>query len=79
MYGARGLPFPEVPVRRAEVIQDQPIDEVNLTVGRDCRNERGQAVDDLPKRELVFHIVFREETAVRHRSGAYPEVVYTPS
>jgi len=50
-----GLPFLEFAERRANVVQDVPVDERDLAIGRGHRDEGGNAVDDLTKRELGVH------------------------
>jgi hypothetical protein len=59
MNGARRLPVLQLLERHTEIIEEVLVNEVDPTVGCRGRNGRGQAIDDLRKRELVFHTTFR--------------------
>jgi hypothetical protein len=55
MNSPRRLPVLELLERHAEVVEELPVSEVNPTLGGRGRYGRGKAIDDLRKREVVFH------------------------
>src|SRR5262245_43903076 len=55
MDDIRGHPLLQFIERLAEVAEDVPVHERDFAVGRRHRNEGGNAVDDLMKRQLVVH------------------------
>ena len=58
MDDAGGLPVLELLERHAEVSEEVSVREFDPTVGGSRRNGRGKAIDDLRKREVVFHSSF---------------------
>jgi hypothetical protein len=57
----------------SEVVEQLPVSEVNVTVGCRGRNGGGKTIDDLRKREVVFHDVSRCAT---RRVGESTSTIY---